>query len=151
MKPSSCLFNCLECDTQTVICSDCDRGQVYCRKICAVSARILSHREANKRYQSSLKGRMNHALRQKRYRDSKKKVTDQGSSPVEKNDVLPMVEITSTKPAISSVMTCSVCHFCQRPVTSWLRFGFLQHTSAASMIVGSKDNYFFRPLPTGDP
>lgn len=151
MKLSSRLFNCLGCDTQTVICSDCDRGQVYCGKKCAVSARIISHREANKRYQSSLKGRMNHAARQKRYRDSKQKVTDHGSSPVEENDVLPAVEMASTKPAISSVMTCSVCHFCQRPVTSWLRFGFLQHTSAASVTLWSKDKLFFRPFTTGDP
>ncbi len=62
MELSSRLFNCVGCCAQTVVCSDCDRGQIYCSIFCSQTARLASHRTAEERYQQSFKGRMNHAL-----------------------------------------------------------------------------------------
>lgn len=151
MKLSSRLFNCVGCHTQTVVCSDCDRGQIYCGKMCSQLARIQSHRLANQRYQTSFKGRMNHALRQRRYRESKIKVTDQGSLLEVENDVLLSVELTCSEPEIQSIVGRDVCHFCKKPVTSFLRFGFLQQTSTKLSSFRSKDKKGFRFFITGDP
>jgi hypothetical protein len=51
-----------------VICSHCDRGNRYCGKQCAQTARRQSQREAARRYQASRRGRFAHAARQRRYR-----------------------------------------------------------------------------------
>ena len=84
------LFYCALCDTQVIICSKCDRGNIYCGDECARLARLESSRAAGKRYQESYKGRLNHAARQQQYRQRQqkkmaeknikiKKVTHQGS------------------------------------------------------------------------
>jgi len=151
MKQSSRLFNCVSCCTQTVVCSDCDRGQIYCGKFCSQTARLQLHRAADKRYQESFKGRMKHALRQQRYRESKKIVTDQGSTPVMESVVLISVEVPCFEPEIQSMVACNVCHFCKKPGTSFFRFGFLQQTFTKSLSFRSKDKIFFRPVTTGDP
>ena len=151
MKLSSRLFNCIGCCTQTIVCSDCDRGQIYCGKICSQLARLQSHRAAEKRYQASFTGRMNHALRQRRYRASKKIVTDHSSLSTVENDVLPSVEISHSEVEIQLVVACNVCHFCKKPVTSFFRFGFLQQSSTKLISFRSKDKKCFQPLMTGDP
>ena len=150
MKQSSRLFNCECCHAQTVVRSDCDRGQIYCGKMCSQTARAQSHRLANKRYQASFKGRMNHALRQRRYRESKIKVTDQGSLLEGENDVLLSIELTCSEPEIQSVVGCDVCHFCKKPVTSFFRLGFLQQMSTTLTFFRLKDKKCFQPLMTGD-
>lgn len=151
MKPSSRLFNCVGCYAQTVVCSDCDRGQIYCGQVCSRPARLESHRAANKRYQQSFKGRMNHASRQQRYRELKKIVTDHSSMPVMESVVLLSVEIPCSEPEIQSVVGCDVCHFCKKPVTSFFRYGFLQPSSTKSISFRLKDKKFLQPLMTGDP
>jgi hypothetical protein len=63
------------------LCSSCDRGQRYCSLECRRSARLRQHRAANRRYQQSLEGRLDHRDRQQRYRERRcrARVTDQGS------------------------------------------------------------------------
>src|SRR5205085_1819849 len=93
MKPIPRLYLCLLCCAQVVICSHCDRGQIYCGSICAKAARTKSCREAAKRYQLSPKGKRSNALRQRRYRERKiKKVTDHGSHPPTQNGLLKSVK-----------------------------------------------------------
>jgi len=66
------MFGCTRCQTQVFICSDCDRGQIYCGTACSRTARAQHHREADRRYQQSRKGRFTHAARARRYRRRQK-------------------------------------------------------------------------------
>ena len=79
MEPSVRLYNCARCHHQVIICSPCDRGNIYCAGPCAQAARKASLKAAGKRYQRSCRGRLKHAERQRRYRARRKKVTHQDS------------------------------------------------------------------------
>jgi hypothetical protein len=57
------LFVCARCRVQVVLCSRCDRGNVYCSQVCARIQRQLSLRATGARYQSSPAGRFAHAVR----------------------------------------------------------------------------------------
>lgn len=124
MKNSARLFNCIRCYSQRVICSHCDRGNIYCGPTCSQHARAQKHRIANQKYQKSLQGRRKHAERQKRYRQRQKnKVTDQGSPILPPNDLLPH-EPNEHKTQQTESMHC---HFCGKVVSSFLRNGYLCH------------------------
>lgn len=120
------LFNCALCHKQVVICSGCDRGNIYCGPACAKQARVQNHRRANQAYQQSLKGRQKHAERQRRYRqrqkDKNKKVTDEGSPDLSPNDLL------QGKPSEGKQTDSACCHFCGESVLPFLRNGFLRHS-----------------------
>lgn len=73
------MFLCGRCRMQVVLCSRCDRGNVYCGQTCARAQRRSSLLAAGARYQSSFAGRMAHAARARRYRARCNKVTHQGS------------------------------------------------------------------------
>jgi hypothetical protein len=64
---SARLYHCGRCRLQVLICSCCDRGNIYCNKGCAEEARRSAQREAGKRYQSTDRGRRNHAKRAIRF------------------------------------------------------------------------------------
>ena len=61
-------FICARCRAPALVCSHCDRGQVYCAAGCAAMARQQSQRDAGRRYQDSLPGRFHHAARTQRWR-----------------------------------------------------------------------------------
>jgi len=61
-------FVCARCRAPVLVCSHCDRGQIYCAAGCAVAARRQSQRDAGRRYQDSLPGRFHHAARTQRWR-----------------------------------------------------------------------------------
>ena len=76
------------CRVLFFICSYCDRGQVYCSQTCRQPARRDQRREANRRHQQTLAGRLAHSRRQHSYRlrlahacyrRSENKVTDHSS------------------------------------------------------------------------
>ncbi len=81
-QPESRLFLCAApvCRVQVVICTDCDRGHIYCAD-CAPHARRRSLQQAGRRYQASSRGRIKHAARTRRYRARQNKVTHHGSLP----------------------------------------------------------------------
>ena len=56
-------FLCVRCHERVLICSHCDRGQIYCVGGCARIARRIAQREAGRRYQRSRDGRFSHAER----------------------------------------------------------------------------------------
>jgi len=76
------LFICDLCKRQTSVCRPCDRGQRYCGPKCAKEAHLRNHREANRRYQATGRGRELHRERQARYRARRRAsqpvVTDRG-------------------------------------------------------------------------
>ena len=62
-------FLCARGRAPALVCSHCDRGQIYCATGCAAVARQQSQRDAGRRYQSSLRGRFRHAARTRRWRE----------------------------------------------------------------------------------
>ena len=131
MKHSPRLYYCALCHTQAVICSHCDRGQIYCGDRCSKIARLKSCREAERRYQLTPGGKQKHAARQKRYRmRQKEKVTDQGSATPTRNALLHSVKNKTDEVDASWVATQKSCCMCKKPVSSWLRNGFLRYYRA---------------------
>ena len=62
-------FLCARCRAPTLVCSHCDRGQIYCTTGCAAVVRQQSQRDAGRRYQGSRPGRFMHAARTQRWRE----------------------------------------------------------------------------------
>jgi hypothetical protein len=62
------LFVCVRCGCEVVVCSCCDRGQIYCGVDCARQARRQTLRGAGRRWQQTRRGRRMHAARMARYR-----------------------------------------------------------------------------------
>ncbi len=57
------------CGAVFYLCRRHDRGQRYCSEACRVAARRASVRDARRRHQRSREGRMDHADRQRVYRE----------------------------------------------------------------------------------
>jgi hypothetical protein len=71
------------CGAIFYICRSCDRGHRYCGDVCRQKSRRQQRREANRRYQLSLEGKLDHRDRQQAFRDrQRERVTDQGSATV---------------------------------------------------------------------
>ncbi len=128
MESTSRLFLCGRCRAQVLICSHCDRGQVYCGPRCSEAARTRSRREAGRRYQRSRPGRFAHAERSRRYRLRRKNVTHQGSPAAVPEGLLPSPsEGTANRPvfiAIPPPITAWRCHRCGRHCAAFVRLGF---------------------------
>lgn len=143
MEPSSRLYYCALCHSQCLICSSCDRGQIYCRYQCAQFARTKSKREAEKRYQNTPRGRMNHALRQARYRSRLlKKVTDHSSTLPPLSALIKSVKNKTENTCIKPSYPLFSCCYCHRLLSFWVRHGFLQQNSALTRLDGSS---YFKP------
>ena len=110
-----------DCLSLFAICSCCDRGQRYCSSSCRSQARVRQHRAANRRYQRSAEGRLDHRDRQKRYRcrPCVKSVTDQGSqttdspSPSKQDEVIQRLSMAAMQSRLHLrgvfVSRCAVC------------------------------------------
>lgn len=75
---------CPSCQVLFLICEHCDRGHRYCSVECRRQVRLQRHRHANRLYQQSPEGRLDHRDRQQRYRErcGQARVTDQSSLPI---------------------------------------------------------------------
>ncbi len=126
MEANARLFNCVRCHSQAIICSCCDRGNIYCCSKCSETARKKSLREADQRYQNSIKGKHKHADRQRHYRQrlasEMKIVTDHGSQVLPNNDLLPQQPYEKK----NSLTRTVICHFCGICCSSFIRSGFLR-------------------------
>jgi hypothetical protein len=119
------LFLCLCCRQQIVVCSRCDRGQVYCGRECASEVRRSRQREARRRYQASERGRQMHAARSRRYRARGRRVTDQGRilvAPPGRQPEPAHTDARVAQPAISVVTgRLTACYRCGDPVSKMVR------------------------------
>jgi len=124
------LFLCAGCRGQVIICSCCDRGQIYCSHGCASRARCQTVREAGRRYQGTLRGRRAHAARMSRYRARREIVTHHGSPPPPADALLPPHAMTTpcdnASPADWLPVSVPYCHWCGRCCLPHLRQGFLR-------------------------
>jgi hypothetical protein len=128
-------FLCARCRAQVLICSCCDRGNIYCEQDCAQRSRCEAQREAGRRYQSGHRGRRKHAERARAYRARQQKVTHQGTLQQPTDDVMrkcatPSVSAptasTPRTPRSSPLQIPWRCHWCGRPCASFVRTGFLR-------------------------
>jgi len=125
-------YSCLRCRSQVILCRHCDRGHVYCVE-CAPVARRDAQDRAARRYQASYQGRVNHAARQRRYRERlKQKVTHKGCS-----DPRTWVSLVNEWKKINS-LACRpdttkskslICHLCRNLCSPFLRRNYL-HSAA---------------------
>ena len=143
MENTARLFNCARCHCQTVICSYCDRGNIYCSKQCAEIARKISLRAAGNRYQRTRRGRFKHAARQRRYRTKSKKVTHQGTQESASNDPLP--PRSDTQESVVVIEDEGIrCDFCGRLCSAFLRLDYLHRTASS---LASDRKIINPPLP----
>ena len=125
-------FLCVRCRAQVLICSCCDRGQIYCADGCAGLARRERQRAAGQRYQTSHRGRLAHALRARRYRARQKNVTHQGSLPPPPDDLLSLGSAVtagkspSPSPDVFPRRSAWHCHWCGCRCPQFVRHGFLR-------------------------
>ncbi len=79
-------IECRWCHLLFCICRRCFRGQAYCRDECRIAGKRRAHRESQRRYRQSLKGKKAHreAENRRRYGLSQKnqKKMDDGTSTV---------------------------------------------------------------------
>jgi hypothetical protein len=131
------LFLCARCRGQVLICSCCDRGQIYCAGGCAQEARHQAQRAAGQRYQASRRGRLAHAARSSRWRARQKNVTHQGSLRRPADAGMPM-DATAAASALPAAPSSEVdvlspdegafwrCHWCGRRCSPLVRLEFLR-------------------------
>jgi len=135
--PQARLYLCANpaCRDQVLICSDCDRGHIYCAE-CAPRARRRSLHRAGRRYQASSRGRIKHAERSRRYRARKNrsrenKVTHHGSLADQTNALLsedPVEVVEQPLPGNSRQPLRRqewCCMRCGRRCSVYVRQGFL--------------------------
>jgi hypothetical protein len=123
------LFLCQGCRVQVLICSHCDRGHMYCVEDCAREARRHSQRDAGRRYQTSRRGRLNHAARSRRHRGRKNNVTHQGSLPDRSDGLLAEDQAVAPTEQLSRDRASRPrwrCHRCGRRCPQLVRRDFLQ-------------------------
>jgi hypothetical protein len=129
MEIPSRFFLCGRCRAQVLVCSYCDRGQIYCAGKCAQQARTASMRAAGARYQASRIGRFNHAARSRRYRARLRNVTHQGSPPTQSDALLAVNSTAAVKPSVCAspiLPAVSRCYFCGRAQSAFVRTGPLR-------------------------
>ena len=130
-------FLCGRCRAQVLICSHCDRGQIYCGARCAGAARRNSLRAAGRRYQASRRGRLTHAMRARRYRQ-RKNVTHQGS-PAARPDGL--LSVTPAAAPDRSSQPRWRCHRCGRPCPPLVRRDFRRRRGTGNREQGSRRDH----------
>lgn len=127
MELSARLYNCARCHSQVVICSPCDRNNIYCGSTCSRTARAQSCQLASHRYQCTLQGRLKHAARQRHYRERLKNKVTHHSSPV-----LPPHVVLPRQPNERIPVDLSGhdhCHFCGKLCSPYVRREYLRHSS----------------------
>lgn len=78
-------ISCKECGEIFIVCRSCYRGHRYCSNQCRLMGYRESNTKAQKKYQKTFKGRLNHSKRQMRYRAKHKIVTHQTSIKLKTN------------------------------------------------------------------
>ena len=115
MLRSARLFLCARCRDQVLLCSHCDRGQLYCSPACSVAGRRELRRQSAKRYQNSHRGRLKHAARAACWRSRRRSKQLAGAE----GDINKVTHQGCPSPlADASLLACELpsnCQFITRP------------------------------------
>jgi len=136
------LFVCVWCGCEVVVCSCCDRGQVYCDGDCARQARRQTLHGAGRRWQRTRRGRRMHAARMARYRARQREIVTHHGSPLPAVDdlvaggvtAMPRDDASPGEPLRRAMMQC---HWCGRCCLLPLRRGFLRRCDHRRRAVGN--------------
>ena len=123
------MFLCVRCRSQVLVCTPCDRGQIYCFGPCAQEARREKQREARRRHQATTRGRAMHADRNRRYRARRRCVTDHGPAKERKAASLlaPRAPTDTVGPSFSRKFSgYRLCHRCGRSTSAFVRLDALR-------------------------
>ncbi len=139
MSESLRQFNCARCSKLCEVCGCCDRGNIYCGKLCSLIARAASMAAAGKRYQKSFKGAVKHALRQHHYRARRCLKNEQDSKKVTHLTSPLLVQHVVLQTPVNRLVESihGYCDFCGRWVGEWLRRSFYKRrggTGRSSMV-----------------
>ena len=151
-------YLCARCRKAVLLCSFCDRGQIYCGQECSKTARKNAQSEAARRYQNSRRGRTAHAARARNWRkrqrqcgsksspsdpDAQKIVTHQGSQPLGADVSLMACETEPpTAPdqaSATGVDDVARCQGCCKALSKWVRQGFLRRSAKSARISRAHD------------
>ena len=128
MEQDARLYHCARCHCQVIICSHCDRGNIYCCS-CAPLAHQESLRAAGRRYQNTHRGKLKHAQRQRLYQqrqtEKKIKMTHMGYFP-KLNEFSLKKRNKPEKRLVATNPDETVCHFCAKRCRELLRSEFLR-------------------------
>ena len=130
MELSARLYNCVGCHALVIICSHCDRNNIYCGSTCWRSCSYSIMLFGVSAIPKNSRGRHKHAERQQRYRERQKNKVTHHTSPV-----LPPRVVLPPEPnerILESVNDYRHCHFCSKPVSLFLRRGYLRHAKKNS-------------------
>ena len=107
------------CGRLFCVCLSCWRGQIYCSDTCRMAGGRHAHREAQRRYRKTHKGKCAHrkAERRRRKRGVKKNVADRGTTPLSIGCNIPSSYPKSPVEVQNSYRPEGVdegrrCHFC---------------------------------------
>jgi hypothetical protein len=98
-------FVCARCRAPVLVCSHCDRGQIYCAGGCSATARQLRQRDAARRYQDSLRGRFKHAARTQRWRGRQAVLAISAATSAAQSVTQSVTHQGSTAPASDAVLS----------------------------------------------
>lgn len=134
-------FACVRCHAQVLLCRRCDRGQIYCSRLCSDAARHQFQCEAGQRYQRSWPGRVRHAARSRRWRQRQRLarqarleiaaddiVTHQGSLAPSADAPLAPCDPDPVEPNLSSLTSAFWrCRRCGCALSTQVRSRFLRY------------------------
>jgi hypothetical protein len=108
------LIQCRWCDFQFCICRSCWRGHAYCCDQCRRAAKLKNHREAQRKYRQSEKGKKAHREAENRRRQGKNKkisknMDDPTSTPQRQWAIKVLARISN--PCWGKIIG-AFCHFC---------------------------------------
>ena len=137
-------LRCACCNTEVLVCVDCDRGQRYCSEECRKQARLASQRKASRIYQSGRDGHRNHARRQQRLRNRQRQARrEQQLIPKNSDSLGPSQEALAgallaprldVRPQAPPKPTPAWhCHWCARPVARAVRRSWLLRAPSEPM------------------
>jgi hypothetical protein len=133
------LFLCGGCRAQVVVCTCCDRGQVYCPGGCAGQARRRTLRQAGRRYRQTGHARQVNAAQMARWRARPREIVTHPGSPAQAaGDLVPggtaTVPCDGAPPAEPLRRATTHCHWCGRLCLPQLRQGFLRRRGRAGHV-----------------
>lgn len=107
-------ITCRWCRIIFCICRSCFRGQAYCSDPCRLAGKRKNHREAQRRYRQSDKGKKTHRNAENRRRhglnkDHSKNMDDASSTPLSKRVIRELCRLSTH---LFHVKNNPYCHFC---------------------------------------
>ena len=141
-------YHCARCNQPVLICSNCDRGHIYCFNGCRELARKERCQRNAKRYRSSERGRRNNAQRQSDYRQRQRappmpvvtlstanftQTDTADNSAAEPGEIKIVTHRGSATPSASVVLPISAnsssslnCNCCGEACSDYVRINFLR-------------------------